>query len=162
MPTQQPVWQFLANLGDLTPLDYGGYFVFRDTTGVYPEEAEYLEVPDEGASHWTVYRVVLDRCQALLDEETRILYLVPSSYEESWSHPLQSYDEWFHKDLASVASSCGSTAAALRDGFCSADPIARAQAYRSVAEYHGWDNFNAYPLHLTAEEVQVRYQDLLG
>ncbi len=43
----QPKWKLLANLGDANPIDYGGYFVYRDETGVYRDEAEKLISPDE-------------------------------------------------------------------------------------------------------------------
>lgn len=44
METKQPRWKLVAQLGDVHPIDYGGYFVYRDTTGVYEEEAEVLMV----------------------------------------------------------------------------------------------------------------------
>ena len=31
----QPKWEYVANLGDTSPLEYGGLFLYRDTTGVY-------------------------------------------------------------------------------------------------------------------------------
>jgi len=34
----------VANLGDANPIDNGGFFVLRDTTGVYPPEGS----PDYG------------------------------------------------------------------------------------------------------------------
>ena len=43
----QPVWSCIANLGDVNPIDYGGYFVYIDTTGVYPPEAELLIAPSD-------------------------------------------------------------------------------------------------------------------
>ena len=43
----QPKWKLLANLGDANPIDYCGYFVYRDETGVYRDEAEKLISPDE-------------------------------------------------------------------------------------------------------------------
>jgi hypothetical protein len=44
--TAQPVWKYLANYGDVTFLDYGGYFVFQDETGKYGVECELLEVDE--------------------------------------------------------------------------------------------------------------------
>jgi hypothetical protein len=65
--SRQPVWKLLANLGDISPFDYGGYFVYLDETGMYPEEAELLELEneneeDEEKIRYTVRRFVLERC----------------------------------------------------------------------------------------------------
>lgn len=154
MATRQPKWEMIANLGDVSPLDYGGYFVYRDTTGVYPAEAELLVVDDEGDedSTYTAYRVVLDRLK-LVDG-----YLVPLAYDPSWSHPLERYDEWFHKELEAVASSIGSTKESLEALFTSDELAARALAYRAVGEYHGWDNFDDSPMTgMTRAEAKKRY-----
>ncbi len=43
----QPAWECIAQLGDKNPIDHGGYWILRDTTGVYAEEAELLLVPDD-------------------------------------------------------------------------------------------------------------------
>jgi hypothetical protein len=158
MATKQPSWKLIANLGDASPLDYGGYFVYRDETGVYPEEAEILLLDDEGDedSKYTVYRVVLDPLK-LVDG-----YLVPLKYDPSWPHPVEQYDEWFHKDLAGVASSIGTTKEDLEAAFTSPDPLVRANAYRTIGEYHGWENLDSDPLTgLKRSEVKKRYRDEL-
>jgi hypothetical protein len=161
--TVQPTWELLANLGDVNPLDHGGYFVYRDTTGSYPEEAEYLEVPDDDTdpesdgARWTVYRFGLDKCMAKPVRADNAVYLVPASYRQDWPHPLASYDEWFHKDLARVASFIGSSLEELRADFCKDDPIARAWAYRAIGEYYGFVNLDSYPLSLTRDEAAARY-----
>ena len=43
----QTVWKFVTNLGDASPLDYGGLFVYIDETGVYPPEMERVELENE-------------------------------------------------------------------------------------------------------------------
>ncbi len=156
MSTQQPKWKFIANLGDANPLDYGGYFIYKDTTGVYPEEGELLQVDNEDARDeklkYTVYRFGLDRLK-MVDG-----YLVPIQYEKSWPNPLKNYDEWFHRDLAAVAQSIGSTKVTLEEAFCSPDPLLRAEAYLAVGQYHGMDNLDSYPLKLNAKEAKARYR----
>ena len=64
MKTAQPVWKLLANIGDVHPIEYGGYFVFVDETGVYPPEAELLISPDsdDAPEGWVAYRFILDPC----------------------------------------------------------------------------------------------------
>lgn len=151
MATKQPQWEMIANLGDMTPLDHGGYFIYRDKTGVYPEEAELLLIEDEGGTY-SVARFVLDRLK-LVDG-----YLVPFAYDATWPHPLERYDEWFHKDLEGVASFVGSTKEEMEAMFTSGDPLQRAEAYRAVGEYHGLENLDPDPLTgMTRAEAKKRY-----
>ena len=46
METKQPKWKLIAQLGDVNPIDYGGYFIYEDETGVYPPEGEKLLIID--------------------------------------------------------------------------------------------------------------------
>jgi len=151
-PTRQPVWEFVANLGDAHPLDYGGYFVYRDTTGVYEEEAEFWNEPDEEDGPITVYRIMLERKKMVGP------YLVPLRYDPSWRHPVEQYDEWFHKDLADVAESVGLEKEAIEEMLCSGDPIKRANAYWMIGQYHGWENLDSYPETYTRREAKQRYR----
>lgn len=150
--TKQPEWEFIANLGDANPLDYGGYFIYRDKTGVYEEEAEFWHEPEDENSPITVYRFALERKKMVGP------YLVPFGYDDSWHHPVASYDEWFHKDLAGVASFVGATKTELERAFCSADPVDRAIAYRAIGEYHGFENLDSYPITVSAREAEKRYR----
>lgn len=43
--TNQPSWKLLTNLGDVTPLEYGGAFLLVDETGVYDSELVVWEEP---------------------------------------------------------------------------------------------------------------------
>jgi len=139
----------LANLGDVNPIDHGGYFVYRDTTGVYAEEGEKLFVYEDS---WQIYRFPLDRLKMVQG------YLVPLRYSPDWPEPLFRYDEWFHKDLDRVASYVGQSVEELRNAFCSDDPIVRAGAYEAIGDYFGYENLDGYPLTFTSRnEVQARY-----
>lgn len=157
----QPDWQLIANLGDKKPLDYGGYFVFRDKTGQYEEEAQLLVVNDEDVegSPYTLYRFPLERMK-MVDG-----YLVPFGYTREWPHPVQKYDAWFHDKLAEIAETSGFygvTNEGLELDFTSADPLVRAEVYRAVAEHEGWENFDEYPLtSLTREQAKKRYPEEL-
>jgi len=155
MGTKQPSWKFIANLGDASPLDYGGYFVYRDDTGVYSEEAEHLVLDEDG--RYTIFRFILEQLK-MVDN----FWLIPVKYESSWAHPAQAYDKWFHKDLESVASSMGTTKNELEVAFTSPNPLVRAEAYRMVGDYLGWENLDHEPLTgLTRSEVEKRYRDEL-
>lgn len=146
----QPIWQFVAQLGDNDPLEEGAFFVYRDKTGVYHEEVQFLTPMIDGS--FRIYRFSIDRLK--LEDG----YLVPRRYRVNWPLPVERYDEWFHGDLDEVASSIGSTKEALERDFTLEDPIRRAWAYSAVGEHFGWENFDAYPLRLTRAEVKKRFR----
>ena len=162
--TSQPKWKLLANLGDASPIEHGGYFVYVDRTGVYAPEAEILyPCDDDGApGHWTVYRFSLEQCKTVEDAETHKLYLVSAKYAPDWPHAVSQYDEWFHRDLAQVAAYAGMTLAELRAMFCSDNPLERAHGYRAIGEYYGFENLDNYPLTFAKRsEVTKRYRAAL-
>jgi hypothetical protein len=159
MATTQPKWHCIAQLGDVNPLDYGGYWIFEDATGVYPPEAEYLAVDDDddGRLRYTAYRFALDRCT-----------YADGILSDNPYHP--DHPAWFAKPeseratrpqdttyLADVAKSIGSDVGAVIAALCSDDPRERAHAYRAVGDYHGWDNLDSYPLQLSRTEARRRY-----
>jgi hypothetical protein len=160
--TNQPKWKQIAQLGDTNPFDYGGYYIFKDETGVYPEEAELLELddPDDEESTYTIYRFILEKCtfiNGILSDN--------SSHPEhpAWfAHP-ESEREKRPQDttyLSRVAGCMGMPVQELQRLFCSDDPKDRAFAYREVGTYHGLENLDSYPLtKLTRAEVEERYQE---
>lgn len=171
MPTQQPEWEYIGNLGDESPLDHGGLFIYRDKTGVYEEEAALLVVDDEDdpKSRYTIYRFVLERLK-LVDG-----VLVPFRYQSTWgtgrlkdgpfewmpdSAP-KKYEEWFVEELPMVAESIGAPLDELLEAFTSADPKRRAFAYEALGQHHGFENLDSYPLKLTRAEAKKRYRDEL-
>lgn len=146
----QPEWKFVANLGDVNPLDHGGRFVFVDETGVYEPEMEIYD-PDTRE----VSRFSLDRMARLNGGRRLIPYSV--TIPEYLPHPLEHYVEWFSDDIESIASTAGLEPDELRRLFCSVDPLERAQAYMALADYHGLDNLDSYPLVLSRKEARERY-----
>jgi hypothetical protein len=132
--TQQPRWKMIANLGDVHPIDYGGFFVYVDQTGVYAPEAELLESPDtdDAPEGWTVYRFVLEPCT-----------YVNGILSDNPFHP--DMPVWFADKLESIATTAGIIVEALILNFTSADPIARASAWRSVGDYFGFHELDHYP-----------------
>jgi hypothetical protein len=153
----QPSWKLLANLGDVNPVEYGGYFVYVDETAVYASEGEILcepsdDVdPDTATARWTVYRFSLDQCKVVDG------VLVSVDYQPDWPHPLPQYAKWFAKDLDKVASCCGWSLDEAILMLCSTDPLERAHIYRDIGEYHGMANLDSHPFTLTRAEVEARY-----
>ncbi len=163
--SSQPEWTLIAQLGDANPFDYGGYFIYRDRTGVYTEQAEYVVVDDEDSRkpRFTVYRFDLDRCT-----------LTDGVLSDNPYHPTS--NAWFASPekrmterpqdttyLSRMGTTMDKTVDEYHQAFCSADPLERAQAYRDVGEYHGFDNLDEYPLTgLSRAEVKKRYSDKIG
>lgn len=155
----QPTWKFIANLGDVNPIDYGGLFVFEDTTGVYPPEAEYLECPesDDRNEVYYVYRFSLDKCSyvngVLSDNkyhpELSAWWAKPES--EKLTRP---QDTTY---LSLMSETMGIDEDEYIRLFTSGYPLERAQAYRDIGVYHGFDNLDSYPLILSRNEVCKRY-----
>ncbi len=96
MGTVQPEWEYLTNIGDATPLEYGGCFLYNDRTGVYAPEMERIELVDESnpRSKYTIHRVILDRCT-----------FIGGVLSDNKFHPEMS--AWFADSLPSIAGFVG-------------------------------------------------------
>ena len=152
--TKQPVWKLIANLGDVNPLEHGGYFVYVDETGVYEAEAELL-ITDENESspeyEYTAYRFILERCT-----------LINGILSANKFHPdcmawfgYRDKDRPQDSDLNDVAKFADMPD--IAELLCSENPVDRARAYQVIGDYHGWDNLDSYPLALTRAEAEERY-----
>lgn len=142
--TQQPDWKLIANLGDVNPLEYDGYFVYQDQNNTYPAEAEIV-INDPDSNTITVYRFILEKCT-----------LTNGVLSDNKFHP--DYPAWFAEDLSSVADFADLTTEELTAEFCSDNPITRAKAYRAVGEYHGLLNLDQYPSVYTRQEAEEHYR----
>lgn len=159
MSTEQPKWKYSKNLGDVNAIDHGGLFLYVDETGAYPPELEKLDrtcAADD--SNFEVSRVTLDRLKEVTTDEGTV-YLVPFNYDATtYPHPLPQYEEWFVRDLASVAATMDTDVNTLRANLCSDDPERLAEAYRNIYDHHGWANGDSYPLTLNLDEVEDHYK----
>lgn len=153
--TKQPVWELVANLGDVNVAEYGGFLVYRDKTGVYPPEAELYEA-NENATGGRMYRFILEppRFKTFKGGHFREELLKnPAERNRSWYW----YKEWFIKDLPGIASSCGTTAFRLLRLLFSKKPVERASAYQMIVGYFGPHEFDSYSVVLTEREAKKRY-----
>jgi hypothetical protein len=161
----QPKWKFLANLGDTHPLTYGGWFVYEDETGVYPPEAEVVVLDDETEDpHYTVYRFVLEPHTfvngVLSDNPSHPDHPVWYAAKDPGHKERHGYDGW--TNFCRMAEAIGKTPEEFAAMFCSPDPRVRAMAYREVAEYHGYDELDQYPLKMRKRELRKRYLEKNG
>lgn len=159
-------WRVLANLGDVDPIECGGFFVLHP-----PEregsltEIEILEEPTQDPPYdgepdtrvWTVYRLLNDRIFRLTDKDPEY---PAGALGDNVYHPYLAV--WFSDKVPEVARFIGyaDDGEELRDLLCSADPIDRAAGYQSLVAYFGPYEFDQYPRTLTAAEVQERYREV--
>lgn len=155
----QPVWKLIGQLGDVNPLDYGGYFIYEDTTGVYDPEGELLIAPEDEDGEYKIYRFSLDRCThingILSDNEfhpDKSAWWAGSEAEKQARPQDTTY-------LSTICSTMDVTEEDLIRMFCSENPLERAHAYRLVGECHGFDNLDSYPLTMSRDEVEKRYHE---
>lgn len=158
----QPKWELVCNLGDVNPVEHGGYFIYKDTTGVYGFEADKLDAPEDcdvpGAT-WQSFRVLLER-QKLVRDGNHV-YLVPFAYKESWTHPVSQYPEWYVESLDKVADSMGTSRIEIETALCSEDPAQLAWAYQCIGDYHGWANLDHDYRMMTKKEVKKHFKEVL-
>lgn len=154
METKQPIWKRVGTIGDVNFTKYSGGLVFIDESGVYPPELEYVHAGDTEEQDAYVYRVVLENLK--LSPEGK---LIPARYDASWPEPIENYAEWFDRDLDKVGEFVGIPRRDLVAYLVSSDPMLRALAYESMASFHGWANFDSYPLRLNPNELLKRYRN---
>ena len=146
----QPIWKFVGNIGDKSPLDHGGFFIYVDETGVYPPEAEVVELDDESDDpHYTVYRFPLERCT-----------YIDGILSDNPHRP--DYPAWFafpdvSSDLSDVCKSMDISLDDLVKLLCSDDPKQLALGYNLIGQYHGLINFDDQPMKCRRRELHKRY-----
>ena len=125
---QEP--RIVGSIGDVNWPAYDGGPIYKHPDGSYTLEYVVVDENDQPRPRYYVYRVDLDK------------------------EPLP---DWV--DPSDVAETMGITSpTALRKNWNSPDVRRRAWARWDVANYHGWENLDSYPLVLTRREVQRRYR----
>lgn len=147
----------LGTIGDSTPLEYDGGYVFQYEDGSV--QIEYAEGPEEDHPFFCYGRKSYN--MPYRDAPYR-LYVV--NVEEDVKRDLS----WLNKkDWAQIAcrgngedsKTEGERLAYLLSP--SATPMERAMLYWDVALQHGWENL-CDPLHLTGEELVTRWNGVKG
>lgn len=121
--TRQPQWKRIANLGDVNPIKYGGFFVYKDRTGVYAPEVELLESPDsdDAPEGWTIYRCIIER---------------------------NPEGEWWWEKLAEVATMIDWTLEDMQHK-AKGTILEQARVYQDLMAYFGAHEFDSNPLHVS-------------
>lgn len=175
MRTKQPVWKTPGQLGDINPIDHGGGFVYVDETGTYPPKLEWIEPmgKDEydDPTSWTVHRFSIKICTYRSPAGFALTEPSPDGIlSNNPYHP--DLAAWFAKPeseranrpqdttyLANVCEFADCTMDRMIQDLRSNDPMQRASAYLAIAQYHGFGNFDQYPLRIESrEEIETRYK----
>lgn len=130
--TDQPVWKFVENIGDVNPLDHGGAFIFIDETGVYDPEMEVvtpIEDHDNDRLTWEMHRFSIEKCT-----------FQGGVLSDNKFHP--DCQTWYADGLKSIADCMGKDQLELIEQLCSDDLVQRALGYRDVYSYYGLENFD--------------------
>lgn len=137
MKTNQPSYFCLANLGDASPLEYGGEFVLVDRRGTYDPQLWVYEPNEREGKPGTWTRFDLPQCFPCQGDA--------ESIGSSRFHP--HLPEWFGQAdrLASVADSAGIETRDLVKWLCASDPVERAMGYSTLARHFGGHEFDHYP-----------------
>ena len=121
--------KLIANLGDASPFEHGGYFIYDNGDGTYT--GHYWDGPDE-------------------DEPTEVF---------RFDIPEDVFADLSWVDLKPVASFVGSTKEKLDRAGRSGDVRTRAWAVRDAGSYHGFHNLDDYPeKYYTRDELERRYR----
>lgn len=124
----------LGNLGDKHPLDYGGLIVYE----VIDDDIEYIR-----AEHWN---------EPLTEDHLYWVYRF--DVEKDVFKDLSWVGRW-----AKIARFAGMHLEALFMLGLSENPLERAEVYRLVGEYHGWENIDGSPEKFTREEMEKRWPE---
>jgi hypothetical protein len=130
-------------LGDRHPLEYGGYFVYEDKTGVYAPEAELLITPENDGGKYEVRRFILEPCT-----------FQDGVLSDNKFHP--ETPAWFAGSIGSIANFIGMPVAELIDALVNGNLVHKAMAWQAIGDYHGFDNLDSYPLYFNRAEAEAR------
>lgn len=135
--------KLLANLGDASPLEYGGLLVIEDDNG-----GAHIEVWEEPNSNEliSIYRLDIDT-----------FTYVNGVLSDNPYHPDKPV--WFADKLRSIAECNGCEVDELIRMFLSDDPVQRVEGYREVASYYGWYEFDQEPLGMSVGKAAWRYRE---
>jgi hypothetical protein len=126
----------LANLGDVNPLDHGGFLVRSDG------EIVVIEPNDENR-----------KIEVHLFSNTLCYPIKGGGVSDNEYH--KNHPAWFSKDLQAVAES--SDHEDIEADLCSDDPVTRARAYQSIICHWGTHGFDSEPITLTRTECRRMY-----
>jgi hypothetical protein len=165
--TNQPSYWCIANIGDADPYEHGGAFVLVDRRGIYCPELVTVESFDDSGQR-IVHNIQLERLTIVKSTKPVAEHEVHKA--NGW---IGVSDNRFHTDTRAwfgIRSSLRQVAACIADkdvdsfisDLVSSDPITVAFAYKALADYHGYANFDEYPNTVSAEKAELMCNKFLA
>lgn len=189
--SNQPKWVFVDNIGDASPLQYGGVFIYTDASGVYPPECVVITPPEEAPDFPMDGRKADPECgespseernpkdiRQVFKTEIRRFIIEPCTFKDgilsdNKFHP--EHPAWFAKPekerearpqnttyLKNLADQVDETVEEFAARFLDPDVRVRARAWIEVGQYHGFANLDEYPHYLTEAEAYEQFKDELA
>lgn len=134
--------KILGNLGDAHPFDYGGFIVYE----LHDRGKRYL-----GAEFWHEPLDPRNIPEGAEEEPEYTVYAF--SIEENVKRDL----DWV--DWRRIAEFAGLPQEEIDRMSTSEDPLERAELYRTVGDYYGFQELHSRPLHFTREEMEARWHE---
>jgi len=146
----------------LMTMDDRAVFQQKSDDSIEMEVAQESGEDARGNPRYTVYRFPIDQIKKHVVDQGALgkaVYLVPLNYEPSWPHPVESYEEWFAKDLHKVAQYASIDTIELVNALCAKDWKLRQEGYFLLGSYQGFQNFDTEPdTDVTAAQLRKRWR----
>jgi signal peptidase I len=123
----QPLWNCVANLGDVNALEHGGRFVVVDALGNYDPEV-WIIYPNDEKTEWTKVTICVDRC-----------FVGTKGLNDNHYHA--GLTTWWYDKLDDICSSNDISRDLLSGYFVGSSVNARALAYGMLYDYFGAQEF---------------------
>jgi hypothetical protein len=153
--TEQPSYWCIANIGDADPYEHGGAFVLIDRRGIYCPELVIIQSFDDSEQR-IVHKIELQRLTIIkkIDQANASKVQWDSVSDNKFHTNLAA---WFgdRDSLKKVADFIGKRVTNFMRSLVSSDPVTVAFAYKALADYHGYANFDEQPQTLTGEKAEL-------
>lgn len=135
-------YEILDVLGDVNPLQYGGWLIGKDPTKVDCLVIEPIDWEENGKHQGEgidclVYSVALDKC----DDPDSEWFATSDSGESFKAHLTDSGITWDE----------------FKTAISSDNPVKRTYACREIAQYYGMAELDSCPQRITESELKKRY-----
>lgn len=141
----QPKWKLVANLGDVSWLEHGGIFVYKDETEVYDPELEILWKHPEISNCYYSDRFVMEKC-----------FYEKNILSDNEYH--KDFPAWFADDINSICDLMDLDPDQFIKDICSDDILLRAWSWYAVYSHWGIDNLSGDSEELTGFEASNRFR----
>ena len=125
----------VANLGDVDPVEHGGIFVMESVDGSQEPQIWHLWRED-GAESWSLF-----------------IFDIPAVDQPG--------AEWWWADLHRACAYGDVDRRELLADLRGSDVTVRAHAYVSLAQYHGWQNFDHEPLTYDRAQAEAMVAEIV-